>query len=144
MNSTSTTASRLPQSELQACLEACHACADACEHCATSCLAEPQVAHMQRCIRRDRDCADLCRLAAAALSRDSEFAASVLRLCADVCDACGEECALHEHDHCQRCAVACRRCADACRVMAQHLSVTGTLHPGVMPHGGAQRESSRH
>ena len=55
--------SRLPASEMQACIDACHACAEACEQCASSCLSEPNVAHMQRCIQRDWDCADLCQLA---------------------------------------------------------------------------------
>ena len=133
-----------PSSEMQSCIEACHACAAACEHCASSCLAEPHVADMQRCIRRDWDCADLCRLAAAALSRNSEMSAAICRLCAEACDACGAECALHDHDHCERCAIACRRCADACRLMAQHLSVTGSLHPGRAPDTAAAHERARH
>ncbi|ECX3894299.1 four-helix bundle copper-binding protein, partial [Salmonella enterica] len=32
--------------------------------------------------------------------------------------ACAEECARHDHDHCQNCARACSQCADACLKMA--------------------------
>jgi hypothetical protein len=39
-------------------------------------------------------------------------------LCADVCEACGGECARHAQDHCQACARACRHCAEECRRMA--------------------------
>ncbi|MEP7303836.1 MAG: four-helix bundle copper-binding protein, partial [Caldimonas sp.] len=28
-------------------------------------------------------------------------------LCAEICKACGEECAKHPMDHCQACARAC-------------------------------------
>jgi hypothetical protein len=27
---------------------------------------------------------------------------------------CAQECAKHQHDHCQKCAESCRQCADAC------------------------------
>jgi hypothetical protein len=73
---------------------------------------------MTLCIKLDRDCADICRLAAAYMARDSAFALSICQLCAQICDACGRECAKHEKDHCQACAAACRACAEACRKMA--------------------------
>ena len=102
----------------QACVEACNACADACDHCATACLREQDVKMMAKCIALDMDCAAICRLAASYMARGSQFDRQLCRLCAAVCDACGEECARHEHPHCQDCAVACKRCADECRRMA--------------------------
>ncbi|RYE49654.1 MAG: four-helix bundle copper-binding protein, partial [Sphingobacteriales bacterium] len=40
-------------------------------------------------------------------------------LCADICEACGNECAKHKHmEHCQECAAACKACAEECRKMA--------------------------
>lgn len=35
-----------------------------------------------------------------------------------ICQACGDECALHKAQHSQDCAAACRRCAEACLRMA--------------------------
>ena len=73
---------------------------------------------MARCIQLDMDCAQICRLAAALMSRGSQFAEDLCRVCAEVCEACADECSQHEHDHCQRCAEACRRCAEECRRMS--------------------------
>jgi hypothetical protein len=95
-------------------------CAVECNHCATACLQEQDVKMMARCIALDLDCAAICELAAAAMARGSENAQSICALCADICEACGEECAKHSAmEHCQRCAEACRRCADECRRMEQ-------------------------
>lgn len=102
----------------QSCIDACNACADACDHCSTACLQEPDVKAMARCIALDMDCAAICRLSAGYMSRGSDFARQLCRLCAEVCQACGDECARHPHDHCQACAAACRKCAEECRKMA--------------------------
>lgn len=104
--------------EYQSCIDACYECAAACDHCAVACLQEPDVKKMARCIQLDIDCAEICRLAAAVMARGGEFAKEICSLCADICDACGEECRKHEPDHCQVCADACRRCAEECRKMA--------------------------
>lgn len=100
------------------CIDACNRCADACDHCATACLQEDDVKGMTRCIALDIDCAAICRLAAGAMSRSSEFAKVICAACAQICQACGDECGKHQHAHCQDCAQACRRCADECRQMA--------------------------
>ena len=108
----------MPHEQYQSCITACYDCAVACDHCAAACLAETDVKAMARCIALDIDCAEMCRLAAAYMSRNSELAKSVCRVCAEVCETCGEECAKHQMGHCQACAEACRRCADECRRMA--------------------------
>ncbi len=100
------------------CIDACNACADTCDHCATACLQEDDVKMMARCIALDIDCAAICRLTAGAMARGSEFAKATCAVCAQICQACGDECAKHPHPHCQECAQACRRCADECRRMA--------------------------
>ena len=92
-------------------LDALNACITACEYCSTACLQEPDVQMMARCIGLTRDCADACTLAARFVARDSEHAAHLLKECAEICRTCAEECARHEHRHCQECAEACRRCA---------------------------------
>ncbi|MGY4829192.1 four-helix bundle copper-binding protein [Sphaerotilaceae bacterium SBD11-9] len=100
------------------CIEACDQCAMACNHCAAACLQEADVKMMARCIAFDIDCAEVCKFASAAMSRGSEHVQAICGLCADLCDACGEECAKHQMDHCQECANACRRCAQECRRMS--------------------------
>jgi hypothetical protein len=101
-----------------ACIAACNACADACDHCAAACLREDDVKMMTRCVALDMDCAAICRLAAGYMARGSELAQRICAMCADVCEACGAECAKHSHSHCQDCAQACRHCASECRRMA--------------------------
>jgi hypothetical protein len=43
----------------------------------------------------------------------------LLETCAEICRACGEECARHAqmHDHCRICAQSCRHCEETCRQM---------------------------
>lgn len=101
------------------CIQACDQCAIACSYCSTACLQEDDVKMMARCIALDIDCADICKLASAAMARGSEQAQAICALCADICEACGEECGKHPMDHCQACAEACRRCAQECRRMSQ-------------------------
>jgi hypothetical protein len=109
----------LPHEQFKSCIDACNACAEACGHCAASCLKEPDVKAMARCIALDIDCAEICRLATAYMSRASECAQDICALCAEVCEACGEECAKHQKmEHCRQCAKACHRCAEECRRMA--------------------------
>jgi hypothetical protein len=102
----------------QSCIEACNVCADACDYCSSSCLQEDDVKMMAACVRLDMDCAEICRMAVAYMARDSRYAGDLCGLCADVCEACGAECARHTQPYCQACAEACRRCAAECRRMA--------------------------
>lgn len=104
--------------EFASCIKACDECAAACDHCATACLQEADPKPMARCVALDIDCAAICRLASGAMARGSEFARRMCAICAEVCEACGAECAKHQHDHCQECAQVCRRCAEECRRMA--------------------------
>jgi hypothetical protein len=108
--------------EHQSCIDACLRCAQECEHCATASLDEQDLASMAECIRLDRDCADICFLAAAYMSRGSQFTEEICSICAEICDACGAECRKHKVDHCQRCADECERCAEECRQMSEAAS----------------------
>ncbi|MFB9865610.1 four-helix bundle copper-binding protein [Rufibacter immobilis] len=103
-------------SQFQSVIQALTACAASCDHCFDACLQEQDVKMMEGCIRLDRDCADICKLTASALARNSSEARTFLQACAEICRACGDECAKHAHmQHCQDCAEACRRCEEACR-----------------------------
>jgi len=100
------------------CIDVCNSCADECDHCTAACLQESDPMMMARCIALDIDCAAICRLAAGMMARGSEFSGQVCWLCAEICEACGDECAKFQMDHCQSCAAACRRCAEECRKLA--------------------------
>ncbi|MGP4072720.1 four-helix bundle copper-binding protein [Piscibacillus sp. B03] len=91
-----------------------HECMEACNHCYTACLQEPDLEHMIECVRLDRECADICSNFEQALTLDTKFVKEYAQLCAAVCRACGDECAKHDHDHCQKCADACHKCAEEC------------------------------
>ncbi|RWZ60570.1 four-helix bundle copper-binding protein [Halobacillus fulvus] len=102
----------------QSVIEALHRCMEACNHCYDACLKEEDVKHMADCIRLDRECADMCGFLEQALVRNTPFASELAEVCAKICQACGDECGKHDHDHCQQCAEACHACADACRSIA--------------------------
>lgn len=104
--------------EYKACIDACLNCAAICNHCASSCTQEEDVKLMARCIQLDMECAALCYAAAQLMSLGSDKAKELCRLCADACEACGEECGKHQMKHCQECADACRKCVEECRKMA--------------------------
>ncbi len=104
--------------QFQSCIDACVRCAQECEHCAAACLQEDDVKILARCIKLDADCGKICWSAAGHMSRGSKFAQEICRVCADICEACGEECNKHGMDHCQRCAEPCFKCTEECRCMA--------------------------
>jgi hypothetical protein len=104
------------------CIEACQACATACENCATQCLRKKDVNAMARCIELDRQCSLTCLAAAQLMSMGGEFSGILCGPCAEICDACAEECGKHDMQHCQECAEACRQCAEECRRMVSELA----------------------
>lgn len=94
-------------------------CSAACNHCATACLDEQDVKMLSRCIKLDIDCAQVCSLTASLLARGSEHGEHLMKECAEICNACADECEKHTHmEHCKKCAEACRACAEECSVMA--------------------------
>jgi hypothetical protein len=90
-------------------------CVAECNRCMAECLNEADVSMMARCIELDTDCAEICALTAGFLSRNSESGDTLLALCGEICQACGDECAKHDAEHCIRCAAVCHDCAEACR-----------------------------
>jgi hypothetical protein len=99
---------------LQECIVACTVCADAC-------VAEPDVAAMAECIRRDHDCIAVCRAAVEVISRwpadDASLTVLVLEAAERAAARCADECGRHEHDHCRECAERARRAESACRAL---------------------------
>src|SRR5438132_1714842 len=93
--------------ELNACMTQCNVCYNACLH-------EKDVAMLIRCIELDRECAEICQLTASLFARGSVNIDKFLKLCAEICRLCAEECEKHMHDHCQKCAHICRSCSEMC------------------------------
>lgn len=104
--------------QYQATIEKLHECMTACNHCYDACLQEDDVNKMVDCIRLDRECADICAYLEQALGRGTPFASQLAKVCAEICQACGDECNKHDHQHCQECAQACYACAEACNHLA--------------------------
>jgi hypothetical protein len=86
----------LQNAKYQSCIDACNACAEACEYCATCDLREKDVKKMASCAQLNRDCANICWTASQFMSRDSEYSKQLCNICADICDACEQECEKHK------------------------------------------------
>ncbi|MDG5789369.1 four-helix bundle copper-binding protein [Evansella sp. AB-P1] len=108
----------MPHQQYASIANVLHECMEACSHCFDSCLEEKDLNGMAECIRLDRECADICGYLEQALLRGTPFASQLAKVCAEICEACGNECKKHSHDHCQKCAEACFRCAEECRKLA--------------------------
>lgn len=104
--------------DYEACIDACMLCASLCNNCASACLQEEDIAHLRNCIQLDMECAAVCYAAAQVMSLQGKTAKEICKVCAIICDACGEECSKHDMAHCQQCAEACKHCAEECRKMA--------------------------
>ena len=65
-----------------------------------------------------RECADICGITAKFIARNAIFSKHVAALCANICDACGTECARFPDEMSQHCAEMCFHCAKECRVFA--------------------------
>lgn len=105
-------------SEMRACIEACHACHHVCVETVTHCLAmggkHAEAGHVSTLL----DCAQICDTSADFMTRGSAHHPAVCEVCAEVCNACAESCADLEGAEMKRCADECRRCAEQCRAMA--------------------------
>lgn len=104
--------------EYESCIELCLKCASICDYCASACTKEKDVNMMVECIRLDMECAALCYATAQVMSMNGQTVKDMCRLCAEICEGCGAECAKHHHGHCRQCADICRQCAEECRKMA--------------------------
>jgi Domain of Unknown Function (DUF326) len=101
--------------QYQSVIESLHECMVACNHCYDACLKEEDVKMMVECIRLDRESADICAYFEQAIGRGTPFIFELAKVCAKICEACGNECKKHNHEHCQKCADACLKCAETCR-----------------------------
>lgn len=109
--------------QYQECIDACLESMNACNYSYVSSLKEYDLASLRESMRLDRECADICSYAIQAMTRQSTFVAGILRLCAEICEACADESSKQIHNHCRECIEACRRCAEACRLISDTVEV---------------------
>jgi hypothetical protein len=79
---------------------------------------EDDVKMMAKCIQLDMECSALCIATAQLMSLGSKHAKIICRYCAELCEACSNECKNHQTDHCKECSEICKQCAEECRKMA--------------------------
>jgi len=103
-------------SDLGECIDNCFEAAQAAELCADACAEESQ--EMVRCVRLCRDVADVSSMHARFMSRNSAYHAELASICADVCEACRNECEQYEMEVTQSCAAVLEPCIESCRSMA--------------------------
>ncbi len=101
--------------KIQNAIAALSDCAVKCLNCASEDLNENDIKLLTDCIKLNQECAVTCFFAMQAIVGDSRFTMQIVELCAEVCNACADECEKHLHmEHCKVCAEACRTCALAC------------------------------
>jgi hypothetical protein len=75
---------------------------------------------MRQCIRSCLDFADVCdttaRLAVRRTGENVSVLRATLETCIRTCELWAENCARHEHEHCQLCAEKCRESAESRRI----------------------------
>lgn len=109
----------LKQEKYQKAIELCYECAESCDADANDDLEEKDLKKMVHCIKLDADCAEICIMTARYMSRDSVLSEAACAMCAEVCDACAEECERHKNmEHCMKTASVCRAAAKECRRVA--------------------------
>ena len=108
-------ATQLVAGKVKAGLDVVSECAQTCEACALRCMNDSS---MLDCARTCLDCAVVCQALVTLLARESRFYRAFCRLCADICEACANECAKFDVDHCRVCAETRRRCTTECRRLA--------------------------
>ncbi|MBE9166326.1 four-helix bundle copper-binding protein [Pleurocapsales cyanobacterium LEGE 06147] len=109
----------LVHQEYQSSFDVAMYCAVECEHCAEACIGNPE---MVECARTCLDCAEICRTAATYMVRGSRFIPHLVSACAEICQACAQECEQYNVEHCQKCAKACHEAVEAYRKIATVVS----------------------
>ena len=103
--------------QYKVCIEACLRCAAICNHCASACAQHKDATVHAQSIQLSMECAAICYATAELMSLGSSHIKEMSKLCATICDACADECAKHDDEHCRETAECCRKCADECEVI---------------------------
>jgi hypothetical protein len=101
------------------CIERCLECHKVCIQVIAQCLHKGGEHAAPEHIRLLLDCAEICQTSANFMLRGSEHHTQTCGVCADVCEACTEDCERLGDAMMKQCAEACRRCAASCSEMAR-------------------------
>jgi len=108
-----------------------------CSWCAEQCIRDANPG-MIECIRLCHDVAELGEVAQVLLPRQSNFAPQVLQTFMQAAQACAQECAQHQHVHCQDCAQVLNQAVDSIQQYLQ--SQQGTMQQGGQQQFGGQQQ----
>jgi len=73
----------------------------------------------KKCIEACLKCAALCNAETQFMSLGSSKSIELCRLCFEICEACADECSMHNDLHSKECADTCRYCAEVCRSISR-------------------------
>lgn len=100
------------ESKYKNCINACQQCLVDCQYCLVQMAGKESMNDCPSCCIQCIDAGSICIKFMVA---DSLFVKDYLRLCAQICEWCAEQCQAHNHEHCKLCATSCMACADECR-----------------------------
>ncbi|MFT0604282.1 four-helix bundle copper-binding protein [Bacillus cereus] len=103
--------------ELPSILQTLQNCEATCEQMITH-LLSMQDSNRLKQIELLRDCTDICGLTAKYVSRKSPVAKHCAKMCAMICQTCGNECSKFSDQESQMCAQHCLNCAKECQMFA--------------------------
>lgn len=104
--------------QIQECVRRCLACEDACQDTSMHLVASDSGPEAAGRRQRLADCGSMCQTTVGFLLRGSPYAAQALEMCADICEACAEECMpLNSDAIVLRTIELCGDCESACRNM---------------------------
>lgn len=107
-----------------------------CSWCAEQCIREANPS-MTECIRLCHDVAELGEVAQVLLPRQSNFGPQILQTFMQAARACAQECAQHQHVHCQDCAQVLDQAVDDVQQYLQ--SQGGSMQQSGQQFGGQQQ-----
>ncbi|AWI12611.1 hypothetical protein B4064_1172 [Caldibacillus thermoamylovorans] len=94
-------------------------CATTCDHMITHLTNHEEMNNRRLQLQLLRDCADICHVTASFIARNSHLNKMMAQICAQICEACGNECSKFNDRHSQHCAQVCYHCAQECRSFAR-------------------------
>jgi hypothetical protein len=105
--------------EMNQCITNCFNCAAICIETISHCLQMGGAHAKPDHIGLMQTCAEICTASANAMLRGVQAHTATCGACAEVCRMCAQACeAMGDDAAMQRCAEACRRCAESCRAMS--------------------------
>jgi hypothetical protein len=105
---------------MESCAHLCHECQDECLRTIVHCLSLGGEHASKSHQTMLADCVAICGVSHNLLHRQSPQHVLTCRACAEICNACADDCERVGNGDAamKRCAEVCRRCAESCDAMA--------------------------